>query len=154
MRWSKYIFVCFLWFAVELSFYLLLVIISLITLTTNSLIWNFRLKLGNEFQYQLNPQGSSPAEVLGINYKKTLKPTLASFEDEMKKSSMGKMEELIYLQQQSSEKAMKLESKRNRLATLQAHIDDVSLASILSHYRIGHWSSLSLSHTHTIFNFV
>uniref|UniRef100_A0A3Q7EQT4 Kinetochore protein NDC80 n=1 Tax=Solanum lycopersicum TaxID=4081 RepID=A0A3Q7EQT4_SOLLC len=84
-----------------------------------------RLKLGNEFQYQLNPQGSSPAEVLGINYKKTLKPTLASFEDEMKKSSMGKMEELIYLQQQSSEKAMKLESKRNRLATLQAHIDDL-----------------------------
>ncbi|XP_049409779.1 kinetochore protein NDC80 homolog [Solanum stenotomum] len=84
-----------------------------------------RLKLGNEFQYQLNPQGSSPAEVLGINYKKTLKPTLASFEDEMKKSSMGKMEELISLQQQSSEKAIKVESKRNRLATLQAHIDDL-----------------------------
>ncbi|XP_060167783.1 kinetochore protein NDC80 homolog [Lycium barbarum] len=84
-----------------------------------------RLKLGNEFQYQLNPQGSSPAEVLGIDYKKTLKPTLASFEDEMKKSSMGKMEELISLQQQSVEKATKVESKRNRLAALQAHIDNL-----------------------------
>ncbi|KAK4339960.1 hypothetical protein RND71_041422 [Anisodus tanguticus] len=84
-----------------------------------------RLKLGNEFQYQLNAQGSTPAEVLGIDYKKTLKPTLAFFEDEMKKSSMGKMEELISLQQQSVEKATKVESKRNRLAALQAHIDNL-----------------------------
>ncbi|PHT41629.1 hypothetical protein CQW23_20483 [Capsicum baccatum] len=84
-----------------------------------------RLKLGNEFQYQLNAQGSSPAEVLGIDYKKKLKPTLASFEDEMKKSSMGKMEELISLQQQSVERATKVESKKNRLAALQAHIDNL-----------------------------
>ncbi|CAN4110635.1 unnamed protein product [Withania somnifera] len=84
-----------------------------------------RLKLGNEFQYQLDAQGSSPTEVLGIDYKKKLKPTLATFEDEMKKNSMGKMEELISLQQQSVEKATKVESKRNRLAALQAHIDNL-----------------------------
>ncbi|XP_009786900.1 kinetochore protein NDC80 homolog [Nicotiana sylvestris] len=84
-----------------------------------------RLKLGNEFQYNLNAQGSSEAEVLGIDYKTTLKPMLASFEDEMKKSSMMKMEELITLQQQSVEKASKIESKRNRLTTLQAHIDNL-----------------------------
>lgn len=59
---------------------------------------------------------------------------LASFEDEMKKSSMMKMEELITLQQQSVEKASKIESKRNRLTTLQAHIDNVSVASILLPY--------------------
>ncbi|CAN4108057.1 unnamed protein product [Withania somnifera] len=83
-----------------------------------------RLKLGNEFQYQLNAQGSSPAKVLGIDYKATLKPMLASLEDEMKKSYMEKLEELISLQRQTAEKVSKVESKRKHLAALQAHIDN------------------------------
>ncbi|XP_016539146.2 kinetochore protein NDC80 homolog isoform X2 [Capsicum annuum] len=84
-----------------------------------------RLKLGNEFQYQLNAQGFSPAKVLGIDYKATLKPMLASFEDEMKKSAMGKLEELISLQQQTAEKVSKVESKKKHLAALQAQIDNL-----------------------------
>lgn len=76
----------------------------------------------------MNAQGSSQAEVLGIDYKTTLKPMLTSFQDEMKNSSMMKMEELITLQQQSVEKASKIESKRNRLTTLQGHIDNVSVS--------------------------
>ncbi|KAJ8529833.1 hypothetical protein K7X08_036668 [Anisodus acutangulus] len=50
---------------------------------------------------------------------------LASFEDEMKKSSMGKLDELISLQQQTSEKVSKIESKRKHLAALPTHIDNL-----------------------------
>ncbi|KAJ9687327.1 hypothetical protein PVL29_015993 [Vitis rotundifolia] len=85
-----------------------------------------RLKLGNGLQYVLNAKGSSPAEVLGIDYKSTLKPALDSFADDINKSSMSKLEELISLQQQSVENAAKIEAKRNRLAALQSRSDEVS----------------------------
>lgn len=84
-----------------------------------------RLKLGNTFQYTLNAKGSTPAEVLGIDYKSTLKPLLDSFSDDIKKSSMVKLEELISLQQESVDLAAKIEAKRNRIALLQTHIDEV-----------------------------
>lgn len=88
---------------------------------------DFRLKLGNTFQYTLNAKGSTPAEVLGIDYKSTLKPLLDSFSDDIKKSSMVKLEELISLQQESVDLAAKIEAKRNRIALLQTHIDEVSV---------------------------
>ncbi|KAL0335183.1 UNVERIFIED_CONTAM: Kinetochore protein NDC80 [Sesamum radiatum] len=84
-----------------------------------------RLKLGSGFQYQLNAKGSTPSEVLGLDYKSILKPALASFAEDLKRSSMGKLEDLISLRQQSGENAVKLEEKRNRIAVLQTHIDDV-----------------------------
>ncbi|KAL8521010.1 hypothetical protein ACS0TY_011523 [Phlomoides rotata] len=84
-----------------------------------------RLKLGNGFQYQLNAKGSTPSEVLGLDYKTVLKPALASFADDIKRSSMGKLEELISLRQVSSENAAKLEDKRNQISALQSHIDKV-----------------------------
>ncbi|KAA8536519.1 hypothetical protein F0562_028997 [Nyssa sinensis] len=83
-----------------------------------------RLKLGNGFQYELNAKGSTPAQVLGLDYKATLKPVLASFADDIKKSSMMKLEELISLQQQTVENAAKIEAKRNRLMELQSHIEE------------------------------
>ena len=85
-----------------------------------------RLKLSNDIRYELNAKGSTPAEVMGIDYKSTLKLTLESFADEVNKSSMEKLEELISLQQQSSEMAAKIEGKRNRIAALQSYIDEVS----------------------------
>lgn len=84
-----------------------------------------RLKLGDGFQYQLNADGSTPSEVLGLDYKRILKPALASFAEEIKGSSMGKLEELISLRQRSGEIAAKLEEKRNRIAVLKSHIDEV-----------------------------
>lgn len=86
-----------------------------------------RLKLGNGFQYELNAKGTTPAEVLGIDYKAKLKPILASLADETKKSSMVKLEEQISLQKLSVEAANKIESKRNHIAALQSHIDEVSV---------------------------
>ncbi|XP_010246165.1 PREDICTED: uncharacterized protein LOC104589514 [Nelumbo nucifera] len=82
------------------------------------------IKLGVNYQYVLNTKGSTPAEVLGIDYKATLKPALDEFMDNIKKSSKAKLEELISLQQQSVENASKIESKRNRLAALQSRIDE------------------------------
>ncbi|XP_031277765.1 kinetochore protein NDC80 homolog [Pistacia vera] len=84
-----------------------------------------RLKLGIDIQYVLNVKGSTPAEVMGIDYKSTLKPALESFADDIKKSSMAKLEELISLQQQSSEMAAKIEGKRIRIGALQSHIDEM-----------------------------
>ncbi|KAK2664655.1 hypothetical protein Ddye_003229 [Dipteronia dyeriana] len=69
------------------------------------------LKLSNDIQYVLNAKGSTPAEVMGIDCK----PTLESFADEINRSSVEKLEELISLQQQSSELAAKIEGKRTRL---------------------------------------
>ncbi|KAJ0075906.1 hypothetical protein Patl1_34257 [Pistacia atlantica] len=92
-----------------------------------------RLKLGIDIQYVLNVKGSTPAEVMGIDYKSTLKPALESFADDIKKSSMAKLEELISLQQQSSEMAAKIEGKRIRIGALQSHIDEVRAGIVALH---------------------
>lgn len=83
-----------------------------------------RLKLATDIQYSLNDKGSTPAEVMGIEYKSTLKPALESFADDVKRSSVAKFEELISLQQQSSEMVAKIEGKRKRIDALQFHINE------------------------------
>ncbi|EEF28028.1 kinetochore protein NDC80 homolog [Ricinus communis] len=90
-----------------------------------------RLKLGNGFQYLLNAKGSTPTEVMGVDYKSVVKPGLASFADDVKRSSMAKLEEFISLQQGSSEFTAKTEGKKNRIAALQSHIDEVEARLIL-----------------------
>lgn len=84
------------------------------------------MKLGNNFQYVLNAKGSTPAEVMGIDYKSTIKPALDSYSDDIKKNSVEKLEELISLQRQSSELSAKIEGQRNYIAKLQSHIEEVS----------------------------
>lgn len=64
--------------------------------------------------------------MLGIDYKLKLKPVLASLAEETKKSSMVKLEEQISLQKLFVEAANKIEAKRNHIAALQFHIDEVS----------------------------
>ncbi|KAL3620883.1 hypothetical protein CASFOL_035795 [Castilleja foliolosa] len=85
-----------------------------------------RLKVGNGFQYQLNASASTPSKVLASDYKSVLKPALASFNEDIKRSSMGKLEELISLRQQSGENSAKLEERRSRIAFLQSHIDELA----------------------------
>lgn len=75
----------------------------------------------------LNVEGSTPAEVLGIDYKSTLKPAISMFADDIKQSTTAKLEELIALQRQSKELTSRLEAKRTRVAALQLHIDEVSI---------------------------
>ncbi|RWR89950.1 kinetochore protein ndc80 [Cinnamomum micranthum f. kanehirae] len=90
-----------------------------------------KLKLGHDFQYVLNAEGSTPAEVLGVDYKATLKPTLTALADEAKKSSMAKLEELILLQQQSRENAAKHEAKKTHLAALQSRFEEIEARSTM-----------------------
>lgn len=68
---------------------------------------------------------------MGVDYKSTLKPALESFADDVKRSSVEKLEELISLQQQSSEMAAKIEEKRKRIDALQFHINEVSAKTFL-----------------------
>ena len=84
-----------------------------------------RLKLDSCHQYVLNAKGSTPADVMGIDYKTTLKPALDSFAEDIRRSSMMKLEELISLRQQSNENTAKIESKRSHMASLQPHIKEV-----------------------------
>ncbi|MBA0760286.1 hypothetical protein Gotri_023040 [Gossypium trilobum] len=85
-----------------------------------------RLKLGNGFQYEVNPKGSTPAEVIGINYKATLKSELESYAEKIRESSKEKFEDVIILQQQSKEMDIKIENQKYRIVVLQSHIDEVS----------------------------
>ncbi|MED6157428.1 hypothetical protein PIB30_023000 [Stylosanthes scabra] len=84
-----------------------------------------RLKIGDDIQYQLNALGTTAAEIMGFDHKLRLKPALNSFTEDIKKSSMGRMEELISYQQMSNENAARLEEKRNNVATVQSHIDQM-----------------------------
>ncbi|XP_020220149.1 kinetochore protein NDC80 homolog [Cajanus cajan] len=86
-----------------------------------------RLKIGNDIQYQLNAEGTTPTEIMGIDHKLKLKPALRSFADEIKKSSMEKLEESISYQQKSSENAARLEGKRNQLEAVQSRIDEMEV---------------------------
>ncbi|CAA6658902.1 unnamed protein product [Spirodela intermedia] len=69
-------------------------------------------------------EGSSAAEVLGEDYKTVLKPFLNEAADETKKSSVAKLEEKIYLQQQSREKSILLDERKELLSILQKKIDE------------------------------
>ncbi|KAH1122780.1 hypothetical protein J1N35_005940 [Gossypium stocksii] len=84
-----------------------------------------RLKLGNGFQYEVNPKGSTPAEVIGINYKATLKSGLESYAEKIREGSKEKFEDMIILQQQSKEMDIKIENQKYRIVVLQSHIDEV-----------------------------
>ncbi|KAG8503810.1 hypothetical protein CXB51_001905 [Gossypium anomalum] len=85
-----------------------------------------RLKLGNGFQYEVNPKGSTPAEVIGINYKATLKSELESYAEKIREGSKEKFEDVIILQQQSKEMDIKIENQKHHIVVLQSHIDEVS----------------------------
>ena len=74
----------------------------------------------------MNPKGSTAAEVMGIDYKSTLKPALDSYSEKIKKDSMETLDELILLQQQSSALSADIEGKRIDIATLQSRLDEVS----------------------------
>ncbi|TYH88870.1 hypothetical protein ES332_D01G218100v1 [Gossypium tomentosum] len=91
-----------------------------------------RLKLGKGFQYEVNPKGSTPAEVIGINYKATLKSELESYAEKIRESSKEKFEDVIILQQQSKEMDIKIENQKYRIVVLQSHIDEVEAQINLS----------------------
>ncbi|PKI46008.1 hypothetical protein CRG98_033648 [Punica granatum] len=84
-----------------------------------------KLKLGSNLQYVLNPSGTTPAEVMGIDYKSTITPALDSHTDEINKSSVVKLEEMIALQRQLKENFARIEEKRNRVAALHSRIEEL-----------------------------
>lgn len=84
-----------------------------------------RLKIGDDMQYKVNIKGSKPDDILGNDYKTTLKPALITLAEDLKKSSMEKLEELISLQQQSQDNQSKLKEKRTRLTEIQSQINAI-----------------------------
>lgn len=89
-----------------------------------------RLKLLGDLQYLLNPKGTTPAEVMGIDYKSTITPALDSHTDEINKSSVVKLEEMIALQQKLKDHSTMMEKKRHQVEVLHSHVDEVSLSQI------------------------
>lgn len=82
-----------------------------------------KLKLDADFQYKLNPKGSTPIEVLGLDFKSTVGPMLESLA--MKHSSKDKLEELVEVQKQAAEMNSRIQAKKNRLKSLESHIEEV-----------------------------
>ncbi|CAN6466959.1 unnamed protein product [Victoria cruziana] len=81
-----------------------------------------RLKAGN-FCFKLNNEGSTAVELLGVDYKRTIKPVQLSLLDETKKSSKESLEDLAALQQQLRELSSQIDDKQNGNALLLAKIE-------------------------------
>lgn len=94
----------------------------------------FRLKPGIDFQYMINPKGSSPPEILGTGYKTVLKPALVAHAEENKRICVSNLEELHDLQKQLQRNVKVLEGERNNISSLQAKNDEVSPAFLALHY--------------------
>lgn len=90
-----------------------------------------RLKLEIDFQYMLNVKGSTPAKVIGVDYRTTLKPALKNLEEEMKKSSVSKLEESIALQEQLQDKCKVPDEKKKLLTTLRVRLDEVNFSFMM-----------------------
>ncbi|KAF8019979.1 LOW QUALITY PROTEIN: hypothetical protein BT93_G0616 [Corymbia citriodora subsp. variegata] len=88
----------------------------------NKAVW--KLKLGSDYQFVLNAKGSTPAEVMGIDSKSTLKLVLDSHADDINRSSVEKLEKLILLQQQSKKITARIEEKRNCVAQLHSRVGE------------------------------
>ncbi|KAG0451848.1 hypothetical protein HPP92_026000 [Vanilla planifolia] len=71
-----------------------------------------KLKLRNHFQLVLDINGSSAAEVIGINYKDLLKPALNALAEEAKKAIFSNTKKRINLQKQSYDNDIFIEGKR------------------------------------------
>ncbi|KAL4197048.1 hypothetical protein AMTRI_Chr04g186200 [Amborella trichopoda] len=85
-----------------------------------------RLKIGNDLKFMLNTSGSSLAEVLGIDYKSTLKPALLAFGDDSKKNGKKKYEEFVALQKQLHEKFLQQDAMKSDNASLLSKIEEKS----------------------------
>lgn len=88
------------------------------------LLFSSRLKAGN-FCFKLNNEGSTAVELLGVDYKRTIKPVQLSLLDETKKSSKESLEDLAALQQQLRELSSQIDDKQNGNALLLAKIEKV-----------------------------
>lgn len=78
-----------------------------------------KLKLGNDFRYIPNAEGSTPSMVVGIDYKSMLKPQLKAVAENAKKLYVDKMEEKISVEKQLQENATLLKVKREELMSIQ-----------------------------------
>ncbi|KAK4793990.1 hypothetical protein SAY86_011984 [Trapa natans] len=84
-----------------------------------------KLKIGGDLQYLLNSQGTTPAEVMGIDYKSTIIPALYSHTDEINKFSVVKLEEMIVLQQKMKDHSTMTEKKRHQVGVLHSHLEEL-----------------------------
>ncbi|KAH9295529.1 hypothetical protein KI387_039117 [Taxus chinensis] len=79
-----------------------------------------RLKLGSQFEYKLNSRGVTTTEILGVDFKVTIRPGIISCTDDFERSSREKWEESIAVQQQLHDKVSEQEGKRKINASLVA----------------------------------
>ncbi|CAL5041954.1 unnamed protein product [Urochloa decumbens] len=79
-----------------------------------------RLKPGIDFQYVINSKGTSPSEMLGLDYKTVLKPALLAHAEENKRRAVLNLAESADLQKQLQGSAKMLEEERSNISSLQA----------------------------------
>ncbi|CAN6287916.1 unnamed protein product [Urochloa humidicola] len=84
-----------------------------------------RLKPGIDFQYMINSKGTSPAEMLGPDYKTVLKPVLLAHAEENKRTVVLNLAESANLQKQLQGSAKMLEEERSNISSFQAKNDEM-----------------------------
>ncbi|CAN6199315.1 unnamed protein product [Urochloa humidicola] len=84
-----------------------------------------RLKPGIDFQYVINSKGTSPAEMLGPDYKTVLKPAVLAHAEENKRRAVLNLAESADLQKQLQGSAKVLEEERSNISSLQDKNDEM-----------------------------
>ncbi|CAN6177638.1 unnamed protein product [Urochloa humidicola] len=84
-----------------------------------------RLKPSIDFEYVINSKGTSPAEMLGPNYKTVLKPAVLAHAEENKRTAVLNLAESADLQKQLQGSAKMLEEERRNISSLQAKNDEM-----------------------------
>ncbi|CAN6169492.1 unnamed protein product [Urochloa humidicola] len=84
-----------------------------------------RLKPSIDFEYVINSKGTSPAEMLGPNYKTVLKPAVLAHAEENKRIAVLNLAESADLQKQLQGSAKMLEEERRNISSLQAKNDEM-----------------------------
>ncbi|CAN6317998.1 unnamed protein product [Urochloa humidicola] len=84
-----------------------------------------RLKPGIDFQYVINSKGTSPADMLGPDYKTVLKPAVLAHAEENKRTVVLNLAESADLQKQLQGSAKMLEEERSNISSLQAKHDEM-----------------------------
>ncbi|GLJ50474.1 hypothetical protein SUGI_1075520 [Cryptomeria japonica] len=79
-----------------------------------------RLKLGTAFEYKLNSRGVTATDILGVDFKATIKAGIISCTEDFERNSREKWEESIAIQQQLHDKVLEQEGKKKINASLVA----------------------------------
>ncbi|GLJ56049.1 hypothetical protein SUGI_1203390 [Cryptomeria japonica] len=84
-----------------------------------------RLKLGSQFEYKLNKRGMTDMDILGVDFKATIRPQIISSTEDYEHNYRKIWEESVAVQQKVHDKWSEQERKREVNSSLSAQIKKI-----------------------------